>query len=92
MTEFASRILTRPPLAGMLGGEPDIHGLDRQIAVLEERMNTHQADYKAALTEFRNEMVKRDIANLRWIIGMMIALGGIGVAIIVLIVQTALGG
>ena len=32
-----------------MGDAPDNHELDRRIAVLEERMNTHQATYETAL-------------------------------------------
>ena len=35
-----------------MSGTPDIHGLARQQAVLEERMNTMQAEYETALERF----------------------------------------
>ena len=34
---------------------PDNHALDRRLAVLEERMNTMQAEYAGALDRFRAE-------------------------------------
>jgi len=32
-----------------MGDAPDIHALSERLAVLEERMNTHQATYETAL-------------------------------------------
>ncbi len=45
-----------------MGGAPDIHALARQLAVLEERMNTHQATYEKALERFERRMADRDAA------------------------------
>ena len=39
---------------------PDINDLSRQVAVLEERMNTMQADLSATLERFRADMAARD--------------------------------
>ncbi|MBC6437897.1 MAG: hypothetical protein GDA52_07130, partial [Rhodobacteraceae bacterium] len=46
---------------------PDIHSLARQLAVLEERMNTQQADYgtgweaiRANMADLKAEFAKRD--------------------------------
>jgi len=39
---------------------PDSHALARQISVLEERMNTHQATYEKALEGFERRMAERD--------------------------------
>ncbi len=61
---------------------PDIEALARQLAVLEERMNTHQATYETALerlerrmAEFELRMAERETAaarretvNTRWIV------------------------
>ena len=59
---------------------PDNHELARQLAVLEERMNTHQATYETALERLERRMAerdaeaaKRDKDNLRWQIGLWIA-------------------
>ena len=37
---------------------PDNHELDRRLAVLEERMNTMQADLSATLERFRADMAE----------------------------------
>ncbi len=39
---------------------PDNQDLARQVAVLEERMNTMQANLSAALERFRADMERRD--------------------------------
>lgn len=39
---------------------PDNHELARQIAVLEERMKTHQAEYKTDIAQLDSRMAKRD--------------------------------
>ena len=46
--------------------EPNIHDLARQVAVLEERMNT-------SYERLRADMAKRDRENTRWIVGAIIA-------------------
>ena len=72
-----------PILEGM-SGAPDNHEIDKRLAVLEERMNTMQAEYKtdiarlaedAAKRETRlvEDMAKRDKENTRWQIGLWIA-------------------
>ncbi len=38
----------------------DNHELARKLAVLEERMNTHQAAYETALERIERRMVERD--------------------------------
>lgn len=38
--------------------------LATQVAVLEERMNTHQADYRAALADLKTDMAKRETRML----------------------------
>ncbi|MCY3878381.1 MAG: hypothetical protein OXF74_04280 [Rhodobacteraceae bacterium] len=42
-------------LEGM-SGDPDINDLARQVAVLEERMNTKQAEYESAADRLRADM------------------------------------
>ena len=39
---------------------PDIDQLARQLAVLEERMNTHQATYETALERLERRLAERD--------------------------------
>ncbi len=63
---------------------PNNHQLAREIAVLEERMNTHQTDYKTALermerrmAERDNRMAERDKSNTRWTLGVVFAVTGI---------------
>ncbi len=43
-----------------MNGMPDHHDLARQLAVLEERMNTMYADYTAAHERLRADLAKRD--------------------------------
>ena len=48
------------PYLGSMSGVPDNHELARQFAVVEERMNTMQADLSATLERFRADMARRD--------------------------------
>ncbi len=43
-----------------MGDAPDNHTLSERIAVLEERMNAHQATYEKALERFERRMAERD--------------------------------
>ena len=66
---------------------PSNHELARQLAVLEERMKTMQAEYKTYIARLAEIMAKRDAEaakrdaeaakrdkdNLRWIVGLWIA-------------------
>ena len=59
---------------------PSAHDLARQLAVLEERMEGHQARYETGLERLERkmaerdvEMAKRDKDNLRWQIGLWVA-------------------
>ena len=68
------------PYLGRMSDAPDNHALDRRLAVLEERMNTLQADLAATLEGFRKDMAqrdteaaKRDKDNTRWQIGLWVA-------------------
>ncbi len=45
-----------------MSGAPDHYELARQIAVMEERMKTMQADLSATLERFRTDMARRDMA------------------------------
>lgn len=58
----------------------DNNQLVRQLAKLEERMNTMQAKYEGALDRLRADMAagreadaKRDKANIQWIVGTVAA-------------------
>ena len=84
--------LTAPaprPYPACMSETPDIHDLARQLAVLEERMNTQQAKYEGALDRFRAETtsaldrLRADMANreTRMLLAMA-AMIGLGVAII----------
>ncbi len=57
----------------VMSGEPDINDLARQVAVLEERMKTRQAEYESALDRFRADMAQRDKDNMRWHVGLWLA-------------------
>ncbi len=46
-----------------MSGDPDTHELARQVAVLEERMNTKQAEYESALDRLRSDM-RADMSRL----------------------------
>jgi len=52
-----------------MSGDPDIHGLDRKLAVLEERMSTKQAGYRGDLADLMREIAtsnaetQKQIAN-----------------------------
>ena len=64
---------------------PDNHELARQFAVLEERMNTMQADLSATLERFRADMAKRETEGARRETRMLLAMAamiGLAVAII----------
>ena len=76
---------------------PDIHELDRGLAVLEERMNTMDARYDKGWALLREDMAKRDAeaarrdaqkserdATARWWQTAVI-LAGIGIAATVII-------
>ena len=41
-----------------MSGERDIHGPARYVAVLEERMNTRQAEYESPLDQLRADMTR----------------------------------
>ena len=40
-----------------MGDAPDIHQLDRRLAVVEERMDTKQAEYRSDLANLMREIV-----------------------------------
>ena len=67
---------------------PSNHELARLVAVLEERMKTHEASmeshqttYELKLAEFGKQLAERDSRNTRWIMAWNIALAGIIIAL-----------
>ena len=44
-----------------MGDAPDNHALSERLAVLEERMNTHQAMYEKALDRLRADMANQKV-------------------------------
>ncbi len=59
--------------------EPTIHDLDKKHAILEERMNTKQSEYKTDISNLRTDMARRDT----WLIitGVTLSLAFIGLLI-----------
>jgi len=70
----------------------DIHEVSRRLAVLEERMNTRQAEYRSDLAELMKQIVdrnaeiskwskgvaSRDVVNTRWTIATIIGVAVLG--------------
>ncbi|MCY3985075.1 MAG: hypothetical protein OXE85_14305 [Roseovarius sp.] len=54
-----------------------IHELDKRLAVLEERMNTTQANLEKTLQEFKTDAEKRETAAEKRDKTLLIALGGL---------------
>ncbi len=54
--------------------EPTLHGLERQLAVLEERMNTKQQDYKTDIAKLAAQLANRDRAMILAVVS-VVALG-----------------
>lgn len=54
--------------------EPTLRGLERQLAVLEERMNTKQQEYKTDIANLATDLAKRDTRQLL-AIGGLLAIG-----------------
>ena len=80
-----------------MSGDPDVHGLSRLVAVLEERMNTVQADYRTDIARLAEDMAKRETertkhdATARWwqtaitLAGFGVLMAWIGVAVAVIL-------
>ena len=71
---------------------PDAHELARQLAVLEERMNTIQAEYRTDIARLAEDMAKRDVrsAQDRWwqtAIVSAVVIGAVAVATSILLGQ-----
>ncbi len=68
-----------------MSGAPDINYLARQVAVLEERMNTMQADLSATLERFLVDMATRDVEAAKRETRMLLAIAGmLGLAVAVI--------
>ena len=63
--------------------EPTLHGLDKRITRLEERMNTHQADYKTALERMERKAAERESRATKTVYG--------SIAIATGVILTAIG-
>ena len=57
---------------------PSVHDLARQLAVLEERMNTMQAEYRTDIARLAEDMAKRETRMLLFIAAII----GLGIAIL----------
>ena len=68
-----------------MSGTPDIHGLARQQAVLEERMKTMQAEYQTDIGRLAEDMARRETRQLGYTVGAV----GVGVAIIAAVIALA---
>ena len=62
---------------GMNDTKDPIHELDKRLAVLEERMNTTQANLEKTLQEFKTDAEKRETAAEKRDKTLLIALGGL---------------
>ena len=52
-----------------MGGTPSAENLTRQLAVLEERMRTMQAECRIGIATLAADNAKRDKGNLHWPLG-----------------------
>ena len=71
-----------------MSGEADIHELAPQIAVLEERMNTKQAEYKTDIGQLRAELASRDTGLVLVVVGTIIAAAGLATAVLDILITT----
>ena len=60
---------------------PDIHDLARQVAVLEERMNTMQAKYEGALDRLRADMAGQKVWLFALVFGAVVTGITLGLAL-----------
>ena len=61
---------------------PTIHDVSKDLTMLKEQMNTHQAKCEGALERFHADMAQRESTRLQWLIGVWI--GGVLVTIALL--------
>ena len=85
---------SKPRMAGM-SGPPSNHDLARQLAVLEERMNTHQATYETGLERIERKMAERDAefarrdkTNIQWMVGLWAAAVIVIIAVLGFMIRT----
>ena len=70
-----------------MNGRPSTEGLARQLAVLEERMNTHQARYEAGLERIERKIADRDkqqLLAIAGIVGLATAILGVLIGVLAL--------
>lgn len=78
-----------------MSGPPSNHDLARQLAVLEERMNTHQATYETGLERIERKMAERDAefarrdkTNIQWMVGLWAAAVIVIIAVLGFMIRT----
>ncbi len=69
-----------------MGGAPDIHALARQLAVLEERMSTMQAEYRTDIARLAEDMARRETRLIVTIVATVIGGGGLAVAFLAFLI------
>ncbi len=72
-------------VAGM-NGAPDNHALSERIAVLEERMNTMQAEYRTDIARLAEDMARRETRLIVTIVATVIGGGGLAVAFLAFLI------
>ena len=68
-----------------MSGTPSAEDFARQLAVLEERMNTHQAEYRTDIARLAEDMAKRDAEAAKRDKQQLLAIAGmiaLGIAIL----------
>ena len=74
-----------------MSAAPDNHALDRRLAVLEERMNTMQAEYRTDIARLAEDMAKRDAEAAKRETRMLLAVAvmiGLAVAILGFLIRS----
>ncbi len=64
---------------------PILHGLERQLAVLEERMNTKHQEYKTDIANLATDAAKRETRQFLVNAGLFTTLLAIGLTILGLV-------
>ena len=73
-----------------MSGQPSTEDFARQLAVLEERMNTHQAEYRTDIARLAEEMAKQDAEAAKRETRTLLAVAGLisfGVVILGLLIR-----
>ena len=60
---------------------PSVHDLARQLAVLEERMKTNQAEYESALERLRADMANQKVWLFALVFGAVVTGITLGLAL-----------